>query len=638
MSGIFGFINIDGRPVTSEHFGAMAEKMKHWGPDGVNSIISGSAAFGHSLLIVTHESRFEKMPVHDRDMGILFTAAARLDNRDELCDIFGIDHPERPVTSDGQLVLRAYKKWGTDSCKHLFGDWSFAAWHTKEQRLFLARDHLGNTGLYYYFKPPLIVFASNIKAVLAYPEVPSALDELHLAQRMIFDYSEETFFQTYWVDVCFLPASHNVNITSAGKQIEKYWRLDEASAVSFGSDAEYLEGFLEQFRRAVRVRLNSIRPVGSTLSAGLDSSSVTALAAEILQGMNKSLIAYTSVPIYSSEKLFPNRLTDEWPFASEVAACYKNIEHIPIRAENITALDAIRKSLNITQQPQHAATNMFWIISMLENAQFRNFGVMLTGQLGNGGVSWSGGMNYIYYLFAGNQWHKGWQAFDARRKNLGMSCFRALKSQLLHPMLEPVRYEYRRFIHRRKHCNLSYSYPREDFVRRMGLNDRTDMIIKRMDPLTERMLTMMDNGTMVGALWHSMGSFYRMDVRDPTADVRLLEYCMGVPDEQDTFAGGERMLIRRAMAGILPDTVRWSTIRGKQAADAVFRLTDQQNDINREIIRMESSPEVTKYLDIEAVKYAWKMILLKNCNFAQVDALLRSINNSHFLLSLSEQQ
>jgi asparagine synthase (glutamine-hydrolysing) len=260
---------------------------------------------------------------------------------------------------------------------------------------------------------------------------------------------------------------------------------------------------------------------------------------------------------------------------------------------------------------------------------------MLTGQLGNGGVSWSGGMNYIYYLFTGNQWRKGWRAFDARRKNLGMSWFRAFKSQLLRPVLAPVRYEYQRFLHQIKQSNLLYSFPRGDFIRRMGFHNSTDMIMKRMDPLTERMLTTMDNGTMAGTLWHSVGSFYRMDIRDPTADVRLLEYCMGVPDEQDTFAGGERMLIRRAMNGILPDAVRWNSIRGRQAADAVLRLIDQQNDIDREIIRLESSPEVTQYLDIEAMKRAWKTILLKNWTSERVDALLRSINNSHFLLSLS---
>ena len=638
MSGIFGFINLDGRPASPESFQKMADEMSGWGPDGVGSILSGSAAFGHALLIVTHESRFEKMPIHDQDEGILFTAAARLDNRDELCDLFGIPHPERPVTSDGQLVFRAFKKWGTESCKHIFGDWSFSAWHIKEQRLFLARDHLGNTGLYYYFKPPLLVFASNIKAVLAHPKVPRELNEMHLAQRMVFDYSEKTWSQTYWTNVCFLPASNTLTFKDKSKQIEKYWRLDEAPSVRLGSDPEYLEGFLDHFRRAMRVRLNSIRPVGSTLSAGLDSSSVTALAAEELRKQNQPLIAYTSIPLYNAKEIFPGRMTDEWTLAHQVAICHKNIEHVPIRSDNITALDAIRKSLKITHEPQHAASNMNWIISIFENACSSNLGVMLTGQLGNGGVSWNGGSNYIFHLFINNQWSKGFQALEAWKESHGFSWLRTLKSQLLRPVLLPFLSELQHTIHYLTQKDPSYSFPQKAFIRRMCLKKAAVINIKASctDPFTERLLLITRGGARVGGFWPLIGSFHRLDVRDPTADVRLLEYCMGVPNEQNTLAGGQRMLIRRSMKGILPDAVRWNSIRGRQAADAVFRLIDQQNDVDREIICLETLPEVTQYLDTEAIKRAWKTILLRNWKFMQVDALLRSINNAFFLISISE--
>ena len=155
MSGIFGLINLDGRLPTPEHFEAMSEKMSPWGSDGINSIFSGRAAFGLALLAVAHESRFEKMPYYDENENILLTASARLDNREELCDIFNIPLAKRQTTPDGQLVFLSYKKWRAESCKHIFGDWSFAVWHGKEQQLFLARDHLGNTGLFYYYKPPL---------------------------------------------------------------------------------------------------------------------------------------------------------------------------------------------------------------------------------------------------------------------------------------------------------------------------------------------------------------------------------------------------------------------------------------------------------------------------------------------------
>ena len=635
MSGIFGFINLDGRPASQDCFQPMVEKMASWGPDGLTSAFEGNAAFGHTLLVVTHESRFEKLPYYDADEGILFTAAARLDNRDELCNTFYIPHPERPVTADGQLVLQAYKKWGTDSCKHLFGDWSFAAWHIKEQRLFLARAHLGNTGLFYFFKPPLFVFSSNTTGILAHAQVPHTLDEYHLAQRLILDYSKESLSRTYWKDISFLPAAHRLTHTKENLNIETFWRLDDAPSICLASDDDYLEGFLHHYRRAVRVRLNSIRPVCATLSAGLDSGSVTALAAEELRKMNQSLTAYTSVPMYPSQNLFPGKLTDEWPLAHQVANLYKNIEHIPIRVEDMTILDAIRKSLDITEEPQHAAINMFWIISMLEDAQSRNFGVILRGQLGNGGVSWHGGANYIYYLLADHQWRKSWSSLKEWKNNHEMSWLRTIKSQLIRPYVAPIQFQYNHLISQIKKKNLQYAFACSDFIKRMELNKK-DMVMKRMNPLTERTLITRLTATMAGRFWPSMGACHGMEVRDPTADIRLLEFCVGIPNEQYTFSGGERMLIRRAMNGILPDAVRWNKVRGQQAADVTARLINQQADIDKEFLKLDNSEEIKKYLDIEAMKQAWKLIQSEKQTLMLASALLRAINHSFFLLSRFE--
>ena len=600
-------------------------------------LFQASAAFGHALLVVTHESRFEKMPYCDTDEGILFTAAARLDNRDELCDVFDISLAERPTIPDGKLVFHAYKKWRADSCKHIFGDWSFAAWHSKEKRLFLARDHLGNTGLFYYFKTPLIVFASNPEAILAHPAVPRTLDELKLAKNLGIDIQDKDWSRTFWKDICCLISAHTITITSTDRKIENYWRLDEAPAIRLGSDSAYLEGFLEHFRRAVRVRLNSIRPVGTQLSSGLDSSAITALAAQALQQENHPLVAYTSVPLHPAEKLFPKKLTDEWPLAHQVAELYGNIEHIAIRAEDITPLGAIKRSLDITRAPQHASSNMVWIISLFENARQRNLGVMLTGQLGNGGVSWSGGQDYIFDLFARNQWRKGLQSLTAWKHHHGYSWFRALKSQILRPVLLPLWSEYQRFLHRIKQTYSAYSYPQKDFIRQMGINESAKMIftLKHIDPMTERMLTTIRNGTMVGPLWHSFSAYFSMEVRDPTADVRLLEFCKGVPDEQNTFEGGQRMLIRRAMAGILPDAVRWNNIRGRQAADTIFRLRDQCADVEQELARFQSAAEVTRYIDTASMKRVWNDLASSSsfANHSMTHSLLRAFNTAYFLLA-----
>lgn len=635
MSGIFGFINLDGRPASPESFEKMADEMAGWGPDGVGRNLSGSAGFGHALLIVTHESPYEKMPYHDSDTDVLFTAAARLDNRDELCDLFGIAHPERPTTPDGRLVWLAYKKWGSDSCKHIFGDWSFAAWHAKDKRLFMARDHLGNTGLYYYFKPPLVVFASNVKAILAHPEVPCVLDEIRLARQLGIAVNDNIPNRTSWEDIRHLNASHVATVAEKNIKIDQFWRIENVPEVRFPSDNDYVECFLEHFRRAVRVRLNSIRPIGTTLSAGLDSSSVTALAAQELKKENRPLVAYTSVPLYPCQHLYPGYITDEWPFAHQVADLFENIKHIAIRAEDITPLTAIKRSLDITHTPRYGASNMVWIISLFEHAQNRSVGAMLTGQLGNGGVSWSGGRDYIFYLFVHKRFQSGWQTLHAWKKRHGHSWFHAVKSQLLRPILLPVLSAYQNYAHRQANT-LNY-FTHEKFIKQMGsyANDRFYNHTKSRDPLIERMMTLIRNGTMVGPTWHTFGTFYNMEVRDPTADVRLIEYCIGVPDEQDTFEGGKRMLIRRAMVGILPDAVRFNTIRGIQAADILARLAHDREELERELDVIELAFEVGQYLNIKVMKnYLNKIFQQKRT--VSVHGLLRAINIGCFLVSFSK--
>jgi asparagine synthase (glutamine-hydrolysing) len=97
-------------------------------------------------------------------------------------------------------------------------------------------------------------------------------------------------------------------------------------------------------------------------------------------------------------------------------------------------------------------------------------------------------------------------------------------------------------------------------------------------------------------------------VRDPTTDVRLLEFCFGIPDEIHTRNGGERMLVRQAMEGLLPAEVQWNTIRGRQAADVALRLLDHQDEMRVALHQLESTPIVAEYLDLATLRAAWQTL------------------------------
>jgi asparagine synthase (glutamine-hydrolysing) len=625
---------------------AMRSAMTGWGPDGMETRARGCAALGHAHLRTTPEDRYEKMPYENRDSGILITSAARLDNRDELCDLFHIPQPERPIVPDGRLVALAFERFGESAPVHLFGDWSFAAWDEKQRRLFIARDHLGNTGIFYSRGHAAFAFASTPGAILSLPEFPVRLDEWHLARYLaLFPGEEDTWSRTFWEDVRLLLPGHCLTVTPQTMTVGKYWSLDEARPVGLASDEEYLEGFLDHFRRAVRVRLRSDRPAGTTLSAGLDSSSVTALAAEALHDTGQTVTAFTSVPLYPSEHLVPGALADEWPLARTVAGKYGNIDHVAVRAANSSPLAALRDGLDIFGCPLHAAANLYWIHAIHEEARNRSIGVLLTGQLGNGGISWSGGSNRIYFDLLQGRLDEALKALRAYKARHGLSWYRTVRRHLLSPLLGPLWHGRRRLLHPTEPPWGEYSAIQADFAGRLGLKDAMrrenhDPAFARVhSPAWEHRRIMEINAPGV-YLHHHFGAAFRMDVRDPTADVGLLMFCFGIPDEQYVRDGGERMVVRRATAGVLPEEVRWNTIRGKQAADVGLRLLDHKEEMEEELRSLASCGMVSAYVDVNTLRRAWQSLRTEvnpETNRKAASLLLRGVMAGRFVMGLSNQ-
>jgi len=616
MSAIFGFVHLDGRPASRENLEAMAAALDHWGPDGVHIGCHGAAALGHALLTVTPESPYETMPFHDPDSDVFLTAAARLDNRDELLAHFSIPSAEHPVFPDGRLVFLSYQKWGEDSPKHLFGDWSFVAWHDRDRRLFLARDQLGNTGLYYHYRPPLFAFTSHPDGIFALPGIERCINEKHIASYLTFIPLGEKE-DTCWMDIHTLLSGCAMTVTPRRIETRIHWEITEQSPVVRLRDEDYLEGFLHHYRAAVKTRLRSTRPIGATLSAGLDSGSVTALAAQALKQEGRTLTAFTSVPLYKADHLVPGALADEWPLARTISREYDNIDHQPIDAANVSPIQGIERAVAIMRAPQHAATNEFWIMALHDAAREQGIGVMLTGQLGNGGVSWSGGKNRILCLFAEGKWDEGVKAMAQWKNRTGRSWIRTIAGRVAKPLLWPHLQRFQGLLSGFTPDWIHHGTIHPDFAARMDLQqaarkrEQTKPFIQAIKPFEERRLTLLRNGMMVGPVWHATGTAFGMEVRDPTADIGLLEFCLTVPVEQDTFNGGQRMLIRRSMADIMPGKARWNTVRGKQAADAALRVLHHRSEMEIILARLNEHPETSRYLDIPMLQQVWRDLQIK---------------------------
>ena len=128
--------------------------------------LGGTIGLGHRMLWTTPGSLNEKLPLSNASGDLIITADARIDNRDELIEALDLNGRLRQTITDSELILAAFERWGEGCPERLLGDFSFAIWDRQKNRLFCARDHMGVKPFYYYLSNKVIVFASEIKALL----------------------------------------------------------------------------------------------------------------------------------------------------------------------------------------------------------------------------------------------------------------------------------------------------------------------------------------------------------------------------------------------------------------------------------------------------------------------------------------
>ena len=231
---------------------------------------------------------------HCREAGLALAADARLDDREALRDALGC---REAGVCDGELILRAWRRWGPGCPNHLLGDYAFALWDARRRTLFCARDHIGVRPFYYARAGERFVFASAVPAVLAAPGVSDRLDDDFVAAHLThigLDTTTHTFFSA----VRKLPPGHTLTVTGEGRlRTERYWRPEDVPRVRPASDDACAQECLDLCARAVRDRLRGSGPVGAHLSGGLDSSGVAALAARELRRQGRAApLAFTWLP------------------------------------------------------------------------------------------------------------------------------------------------------------------------------------------------------------------------------------------------------------------------------------------------------------------------------------------------------
>ena len=278
MCGIAGIVRFDGAPVAREDLARMSGAQRHRGPDGDGIWADGAVGFGHRRLAIIDLSAAGSQPMKSPNGDIIIYNGEVYNFRELRRELEALGHPF-VSTSDTEVVLHAWTEWGEASLRRLNGHFAFAVWSPGRRRLVLVRDRFGVKPLYYHDGGSFVAFASEVKALLALPAVPRrlclpALNEYFTFQNIFTD-------RTLFDGVTLLPAGHVMELSPCAPKAAKPVRYCDLLPSGEPLDIEPEEAAAEVHRlfvAAVERQLVSDVPVGSYLSGGMDSGSITTIA------------------------------------------------------------------------------------------------------------------------------------------------------------------------------------------------------------------------------------------------------------------------------------------------------------------------------------------------------------------------
>jgi asparagine synthase (glutamine-hydrolysing) len=279
MCGIAGLFDTSGkRELSPRQLEAMTTSLAHRGPDGAGYHRAPGIALGHRRLAIIDVARGHQ-PLFNEDGTVAITYNGEIYNYQELiAELTSLGHTFA-TQSDTEVVVHAWEEWGAQCVRRFRGMFAFALWDERRETLFLARDRLGKKPLFYaLLDNGVLAFASELKALIALPELSREIDPTAIEDYFAYGYVPET--KSIYASVKKLLPAHILTMRRGSSLPDQlpYWDVSFAPQAT-GDDAELEADLVTRLDEAVRIRLISEVPLGAFLSGGVDSSAVVALMA-----------------------------------------------------------------------------------------------------------------------------------------------------------------------------------------------------------------------------------------------------------------------------------------------------------------------------------------------------------------------
>ncbi len=365
MCGIAGIINYKSSEDKQDLLTRMIGLMHHRGPDALGLYLNGAAGLGHARLSILDLSGGDQ-PIHNEDKTIWVVFNGEIFNYPEIRqDLINKGHRFYTRT-DTEVLVHLYEAYGTDMFAHLNGQFAFAIWDQNRGTVLLGRDRVGIRPLFYHLQNGRLTFASEVKAILADPQVPRAIDPETLAE--IFSCWAPVDTRTAFRDVAQLPPGSYALYSQDGLKIESYWTMGFEDADPWRHSLTDLTDELQALLQdATRIRLRADVPVGSYLSGGLDSSYTTSV---IKRKFNNDLCTFSVT--------FADERFDEAAYQDTAVEALQTA-HRKIKCREQDIGEAFPKVIWHTEIPilRTAPVPLFLLSRLVRESDFK---VVLTGE------------------------------------------------------------------------------------------------------------------------------------------------------------------------------------------------------------------------------------------------------------------
>lgn len=551
MCGIAGIVGF-GAPISAQILAAMNRTLVHRGPDDGGEWVSpkGDIGLANRRLAILDLSAAGHQPMASQDGSCRLTFNGEIYNYVELRrDLVSRGHVFRTQT-DTEVILAAYAEWGGHCVERFNGMFAFAIWDARRSVLFAARDRFGEKPFYYVRLPDRLLFASEIKALFPDPEVPRRPDDIAVGRYLaleLLDCDERTFF----ADVRQLPAAHTLTVDRDGRTVfRRYWDLDLDADRPAASDAALADEFRALLTDAVNIRLRSDVAVGSSLSGGLDSSSIVCTMSALL----KQHPSATQKTFSARYRVGPS---DEGRFI-EAVVDRTGVDPHNVFIEGRDLADDLEPFVLHQNEPV-AHTSQFAQWKVMKLARECGVTVLLDGQgadeIIGGYPSPTFGYRYAELLTGGHALTllRELAAFQRHHGNAAVALRYLAGALLPKGVKRAVR---RRFIGTsrltasERGCHEAPETP--ETLARMTGPPGSGPALRR--ALHETLTVTSLPGLLRYGDRNSMA--FSREARLPFLDHRLVEFAYSLPSDQLVRDGTTKGILRRAMSGIIPDVVR----------------------------------------------------------------------------------